>query len=628
MGARPIALMDPLRFGDPADERTRSHRRRRRPRHRPLRQLDRRGDRRRRDGLRPLLRRQPAGQRAVRRRARRPTASSSRAPSRPATSPCSSGSAPAATASAAPRCSPAPSSTRAASTTPSAPTCRSATPSRASCSSSRACSCTTRGCCRASRTWAPPASPARRRRWRRRPASACASTWTRCRCASRRWRHGRSSARSRRSGCSPWSARRELDRVLEICARWGVQATPIGEVIEGDRLVFTRHGEVVHDAPGDVAGRRGSRLRAARRGLGAPARRARTSTASRRLPTCGRRAGGAGLAEHRVQPLRVAAVRLDRRLRHLPGSRRRTRRSSACRTRDNRGIAIATDGNGRWCALDPAEGAKLVVAEAARNVACTGARPVAATNCLNFGSPERPEIMGQFRDVIRGMGAACEALGTPDHRRQRQLLQPDRRDGGPPHPRDRDPRRHRRRDARACRRRSRTPGDAIYLVGAPTRPGLGGSEYLWRTSAADRRPPAADRSRRGARAAPTARSAGSGRRDCTARTTSRPAGCWPRWSSRASATALGAEVTPEDIDSPPVAVQRVTDSRGRVSVADADAARLEEACAAARRVRAAPRRRSPPTSTCGSPASSTWTSARSHSSVSAALPEALGHARA
>jgi phosphoribosylformylglycinamidine synthase subunit PurL len=78
-----------------------------------------------------------------------------------------------------------------------------------------------------------------------------------------------------------------------------------------------------------------------------------------------------------------------------------------------RGIAIATDGNGRWCALDPAEGARRVVAEAARNVACTGAAPVAATNCLNFGSPERPEVMGQFRDVVAGMGEACRALGTP-----------------------------------------------------------------------------------------------------------------------------------------------------------------------------------------------------------------------
>jgi phosphoribosylformylglycinamidine synthase len=78
-----------------------------------------------------------------------------------------------------------------------------------------------------------------------------------------------------------------------------------------------------------------------------------------------------------------------------------------------RGIAIATDGNGRWCALDPAEGARRVVAEAARNVACTGATPVAATNCLNFGSPERAHVMGQFRDTITGISQACEVLGTP-----------------------------------------------------------------------------------------------------------------------------------------------------------------------------------------------------------------------
>ena len=78
-----------------------------------------------------------------------------------------------------------------------------------------------------------------------------------------------------------------------------------------------------------------------------------------------------------------------------------------------RALALATDGNGRWCQLNPRLGAMHAVAEAARNVACSGARPIAATNCLNFGSPEKPEVMWQFSEVIDGLAAACNALETP-----------------------------------------------------------------------------------------------------------------------------------------------------------------------------------------------------------------------
>jgi phosphoribosylformylglycinamidine synthase len=78
-----------------------------------------------------------------------------------------------------------------------------------------------------------------------------------------------------------------------------------------------------------------------------------------------------------------------------------------------RALAIALDGNGRYCAANPREGAKLVVAEAARNVVCVGARPIAITNCLNFASPERPEVMWSFSEVIDGMAEACKAFNTP-----------------------------------------------------------------------------------------------------------------------------------------------------------------------------------------------------------------------
>ena len=78
-----------------------------------------------------------------------------------------------------------------------------------------------------------------------------------------------------------------------------------------------------------------------------------------------------------------------------------------------RGLAMALDGNGRWAYLDPKLGAMHAVAEAARKVACTGATPVAATNCLNFGNPEKPEIMAQLSTAIDGISEACTALSTP-----------------------------------------------------------------------------------------------------------------------------------------------------------------------------------------------------------------------
>ncbi|MGH2600804.1 MAG: AIR synthase related protein, partial [Dehalococcoidia bacterium] len=78
-----------------------------------------------------------------------------------------------------------------------------------------------------------------------------------------------------------------------------------------------------------------------------------------------------------------------------------------------RAVAASTDGNGRLCYLDPFAGGAIAVAEAARNVVCTGAEPIAVTNCLNFGNPEKPEIYYQLEQAIRGMAAACEALHTP-----------------------------------------------------------------------------------------------------------------------------------------------------------------------------------------------------------------------
>src|SRR5688500_20288497 len=78
-----------------------------------------------------------------------------------------------------------------------------------------------------------------------------------------------------------------------------------------------------------------------------------------------------------------------------------------------RALVVAVDGNSRFCYLNPYRGAMLAVAESARNVGCAGGQPIGATNNLNFGNPERPEIMWQFAEAVRGIGDACRALGVP-----------------------------------------------------------------------------------------------------------------------------------------------------------------------------------------------------------------------
>ncbi len=144
-----------------------------------------------------------------------------------------------------------------------------------------------------------------------------------------------------------------------------------------------------------------------------------------------------------------------------------------------RALAMSVDGQGRFGLLDPRQGARLAVAESARNVACAGALPIAATNNLNFGNPQKPDIMWQFargrRRHRRGLPRARDA----DHRRQRQPLQRDRRQGHPP---DAGARRRRRdrgclesADAhlQACRRRQSCCWGRRGRVGRV-------SEYLYR----------------------------------------------------------------------------------------------------------------------------------------------------
>jgi phosphoribosylformylglycinamidine (FGAM) synthase-like enzyme len=142
----------------------------------------------------------------------------------------------------------------------------------------------------------------------------------------------------------------------------------------------------------------------------------------------------------------------------------------------DRALALSVDGNGRYCYLDPYRGAMLAVAEASRNVACAGARPLGATNCLNFGNPERPAIMWQFARAVEGMGVACRALGVPITGGNVSLY--NETDGRAIYPtptigvvgllEHAD---------RVVGRRFQAPGEAIVLLGE-NRGELGGSEYL------------------------------------------------------------------------------------------------------------------------------------------------------
>jgi phosphoribosylformylglycinamidine synthase subunit PurL len=142
-----------------------------------------------------------------------------------------------------------------------------------------------------------------------------------------------------------------------------------------------------------------------------------------------------------------------------------------------RALAMSVDGNGRYCYLDPYRGAMLAVAEASRNVACAGARPLGATNCLNFGNPERPAIMWQFARAVAGIGAACRALGVPITGGNVSLY--NETDGSAIYPtptigvvgllEHAD---------RVVSQRFKEAGDLILLLGETGAGELGGSEYL------------------------------------------------------------------------------------------------------------------------------------------------------
>jgi phosphoribosylformylglycinamidine synthase subunit PurL len=201
-----------------------------------------------------------------------------------------------------------------------------------------------------------------------------------------------------------------LADVLEVCGRWGILAGVLGEMTEGGPLRVRLRGEVVAEVPaasladdGPVYSRPLVRPDppAAEADAGVPLDDdpAEAVLALAADPTCASKRWVWEQYDRFVGHATVAGPGGDAAVIRVPGT--------------SRAVALATDGNGRQAALDPAAGAALAVAEAARNVACTGARPIAVTNCLNFASPERPEVMGTFAAAVDGMADACRALGLP-----------------------------------------------------------------------------------------------------------------------------------------------------------------------------------------------------------------------
>ena len=210
------------------------------------------------------------------------------------------------------------------------------------------------------------------------------------------------------------------DEVLSVFAKWGLDTTIVGTVEPEPRLRIRHHGELVADIPNQSLTD------------DAPLYHRPVGTWQCPLPLDPPDEILAKLAEDRdytadLRHILASANVCSKRWVHEqydtmvqtntvmgPGGEAGVMRIKGTGTKGHeRGLAMALDGNGRWAYLDPKLGAMHAVAEAARKVACTGATPVAATNCLNFGNPEKPEIMAQLSAAIDGIGEACIALGTP-----------------------------------------------------------------------------------------------------------------------------------------------------------------------------------------------------------------------
>ncbi|MEX1046455.1 MAG: phosphoribosylformylglycinamidine synthase subunit PurL [Actinomycetota bacterium] len=199
----------------------------------------------------------------------------------------------------------------------------------------------------------------------------------------------------------------KLDSVRAACEKWALSIAVVGRVVDGGKVTARLGGKVVAEVPAKALAEEGPVYERPM----APAPAAWVEPDLDRVepleaflavltsPNVASKRWAWEQYDHLVQGQTVAGPGSDAALIRIEGTKR--------------ALALSTDGNGRYGSLDPYLGAAHAVAESARNVAVTGAKPLAITNCLNFGNPERPEVMWQFSEAVKGMGDACRAFGTP-----------------------------------------------------------------------------------------------------------------------------------------------------------------------------------------------------------------------
>jgi phosphoribosylformylglycinamidine synthase subunit PurL len=209
----------------------------------------------------------------------------------------------------------------------------------------------------------------------------------------------------------------KVGRFLEICEKWDVIATVIGEVTEGDRLEIYWHGEQIVDVPPRTVAHEGPVYRRPYERPPWQDELQADDAAALPRPGTGDELRAAVLAMLSSPNQAAKSWITDQYDRYVLGNTvlAQPEDGGMIRVDDETGlgVAVATDGNGRYAKLDPYRGAQLALAESYRNVAATGARPLAVTDCLNFGSPEDPSAMWQFAEACRGLADACRELGTP-----------------------------------------------------------------------------------------------------------------------------------------------------------------------------------------------------------------------
>src|SRR5688500_1191407 len=261
-----------------------------------------------------------------------------------------------------------------------------------------------------------------------------------------------------------------------IFDKWDLHAVQIGEVTTDGRMRVKDHGAVVADSPTEALT---DAAPVCKRPMAQPAYLAEAQQLS--LGSLGAPPPASGVFRRLLGSPGIASKRwVYRQYDHMvrtntlvvPGMGAGVVRIKGTK----RALALSVDGNGRYCYLDPYRGAILAVVEAARNVACAGAEPIGATNCLNFGNPERPEIMWQFGRAVEGITAACMALAIPITGGNVSLY--NETDGKASYPTPDLGVVGLLEDAsKVLGRGFKASGDAVVVLGE-TRDELGGSEYL------------------------------------------------------------------------------------------------------------------------------------------------------